>query len=178
MSFGQDGGERDEDQPRETMWQGKYVRAIKQGRWEYVSRTNDVRAVVVLAEDGGKLILVEQFRFPIGKLCLELPAGLIGDEEQGATVESTALKELEEETGYTAERIERLGDFYASPGMLAESYTLVRAHGVRKVGEGGGTGGEDISLQLVSRDELPALIERKRAENVGIDSKLLMFLNF
>src|SRR5690349_14532988 len=103
------------------MWQGKYVRAIKRGRWEYVSRTNEVRAVVILAEDQGKLILVEQFRFPIGARCLELPAGLIGDEEQGATIDSTALKELREETGYSAERIERLGDFYSSPGMLTES---------------------------------------------------------
>ena len=167
----------DGDLPAETMWQGKFVRAIKRGRWEYVSRTNEVRAVVILAEDDGKLILVEQFRFPIGARCLELPAGLIGDEEQGATVESTALKELREEAGYGAERIERLGDFYSSPGMLTESFTLVRAHGVTKVGEGGGVGGEDITVHLVSRADLPALIGERRREGVGIDSKLLMFFD-
>jgi ADP-ribose pyrophosphatase len=170
-------GPHDEDQPRETMWQGKYVRAIKQGRWEYVSRTNDVRAVVIVAEDEGKLILVEQFRFPIGRKCLELPAGLIGDEEKGATVESTALKELEEEAGYTAERIELLGDFYSSPGMLAESFSLVRAHGVRKVGDGGGVGGEDILVHLVTRADLPAFIAQKREAGLGIDAKLLMFFD-
>jgi ADP-ribose pyrophosphatase len=176
MTFDQGGG-RDEDKPRETMWQGKYVRAIKQGRWEYVSRTNDVRAVVIIAEDDGKLILVEQHRFPIGRKCLELPAGLIGDEEEGATVESTALKELEEETGYTAERVERLGDFYSSPGMLAESFTLVRAHGVRKVGQGGGVGGEEIVVHLVGREDLPAFIARQRDVGLGIDAKLLMFFD-
>ena len=176
MTFDTDGG-RDEDKPRETMWQGKYVRAIKQGRWEYVSRTNDVRAVVIVAEDDGRLILVEQHRFPIGRKCLELPAGLIGDEERGATVESTALKELEEETGYRAERIERLGDFYSSPGMLAESFSLVRAHGARKVGDGGGVGGEEIVVHLVTRNELPAFIAEKRAAGVGIDAKLLMFFD-
>src|SRR5690349_219078 len=176
MTFDQGGG-RDEDKPRETMWQGKYVRAIKQGRWEYVSRTNDVRAVVIIAEDDGKLILVEQHRFPIGRKCLELPAGLIGDEEEGATVESTALKELEEETGYTAERVERLGDFYSSPGMLAESFTLVRAHGVRKVGQGGGVGGEEIVVHLVRREELPAFIAERRSAGLGIDAKLLMFFD-
>jgi len=127
----------DADAPRETMWQGKYVRAIKQGRWEYVSRTNEVRAVVILAEHEDRLILVEQFRFPIGARCLELPAGLVGDEGHIADVEETALRELEEETGFTAERIERLGDYYSSPGMLAEGFSLVRAHGLRKVGEGG-----------------------------------------
>lgn len=167
----------DSDAPKETMWQGKYVRAIKQGRWEYVSRTNDVRAVVVIAEDAGRLILVEQFRFPIGHRCLELPAGLVGDEDHHAGIEETALRELEEEAGYTAERVERLGDYYSSPGMLAESFALVRAHGVRKVGPGGGTGGEDISVHLVRREDLARFIESKRAEGVGVDSKLLMFLN-
>jgi ADP-ribose pyrophosphatase len=160
------------------MWRGKYVRAIKQGRWEYVSRTNDVRAVVILAEDGDRLILVEQYRFPIKARCLELPAGLIGDEDHHADIDDTALRELEEETGYTATRIERLGDFYSSPGMLAESFTLVRAHGVRKVGAGGGTGGEDIAVHLVRRADLPALIEARRQEGVGIDAKLLMLFNF
>ena len=169
---------RDEDAPIEIMWRGKYVRAIKQGRWEYVSRTNDVRAVVIIAEDNDRLILVEQYRFPIKSRCLELPAGLIGDEDHHADVDDTALRELEEETGYTAARIERLGDFYSSPGMLAESFTLVRAHGVRKVGAGGGTGGEDIAVHLVSRSDLSAFIDAKRREGVGIDAKLLMLFNF
>ncbi len=62
--------------------------------------------------------------------------------------------------------------------MLAESFALVRAHGVRKVGPGGGTGGEDISVHLVRREDLARFIESKRGEGVGVDSKLLMFLNF
>ena len=172
------GGDREEDEPRETMWQGKYVRAIKQGRWEYVSRTNEIKAVVILAEHEGKLILVEQFRFPIGKACLELPAGLVGDEDHVADVDETALRELEEETGFTADRVEHLGEYFSSPGLLAEGFTLVRAHGVRKVGEGGGTGGEDITVHLVAREDLPELIAQKRREGVGIDVKLLMLMDF
>ena len=167
----------DSDLPRETMWQGKYVRAIKQGRWEYVSRTRDIRAVVILAEHDGAILLVEQYRMPTGQTCLELPAGLVGDELGHCDVEETALMELEEETGYTAERIERLGDYFSSPGLLAEGFTLVRAHGLKKVGNGGGVGGENIVAHLVPRAELPAFIERKRAEGVGIDAKLMMFLD-
>lgn len=163
--------------PRETMWQGKYVRAIKQGRWEYVSRTQDIRAVVILAEHDGCLLLVEQFRMPTGRVCLELPAGLVGDEDGHHDVEETALKELEEETGYSADRIERLGDYYSSPGMLAEGFTLVRAHGLRRVGNGGGVGGENIIPHLVPRNELSDFIERKRGDGVGIDAKLMMFLS-
>ena len=164
---------------REVEWQGKYIRVVRDGSWEYVERCGGVHAVVILAEHDGKVVLVEQPRTPLGERnCLELPAGLVGDEDPEATVEGTAVKELEEETGFTAERIERIGEFYSSPGMLAESFTLVRAHGLRKVGEGGGTGGEDITVHLVGRDDLPKLIEQKRGEGVGIDAKLLMLMHF
>lgn len=168
----------DGDAPLQTMWEGKYIRAMKRGRWEYVSRTNSVGAAVILAEHDGKVILVEQYRVPVGARCLELPAGLVGDEEAHATVESTAIKELEEETGFTAERIEILGDFYSSPGMVAESFTLVRAHGVRKVGEGGGTEHEDIEVHLMARSEIPDFVASRRREGVAVDVKLLLFMNF
>ncbi|HET8534166.1 MAG TPA: NUDIX hydrolase, partial [Sphingomicrobium sp.] len=125
----------DKDAPVRTMWAGKYISVLQQGRWEYVSRTGSVNAVVILAEYEGKAILVEQYRVPVGARCLELPAGLVGDEDPNATVDETAVKELEEETGFTADRVEHLGQFHSSPGMVAESFTLVRAHGVRKVGE-------------------------------------------
>jgi ADP-ribose pyrophosphatase len=164
--------------PAEVMWAGKFVRAIRRGKWEYVSRTNNISAVVVLAEFEGKVILVEQPRVPLGERCLELPAGLVGDTDPDATVEDTAIKELEEETGFTAERVERLGDFYSSPGILAEGFTLVRAHGVRKIGEGGGDENEDIVVHLVPRSDIPNFIEQKRAEGYGIDVKLLIFANF
>ena len=168
----------DRDAPLETVWQGKYISALKRGRWEYVSRTGSTHAVVIVAEHEGKIILIEQFRVPVGGRCLELPAGLVGDEDEHATIEETAVKELEEETGFTCERVERLGDFHSSPGMVAESFTLVRAHGVRKVGEGGGTEHEDINVHLVSREDIPAFVEARRAEGMAIDVKLLVFMKF
>ncbi len=162
----------------EVMWAGKYVRALKRGNWEYASRANDITAVVILAEYEGKVILIDQPRVAPDCRCLELPAGLIGDDDPNATAETTAIKELEEETGFTAERVERLGDFYASPGMLSESFTLIRAHGVRKIGQGGGDEHEDINVHFVSRADIPNFIEQKRAEGFGIDVKLLIFMNF
>ena len=164
--------------PPQLMWEGKFVRAFKRGKWEYASRARDIRAVVILAEHDGKVILVEQPRVPTGCRCIELPAGLVGDHDPNATVESTAIKELEEETGFTASHFERLGDFYASPGMLAESFMLVRAHGVRKIGEGGGDDSEDIDVHLVARADIPNFIEQKRAEGIGVDAKLLLLLNY
>ena len=164
--------------PPEVMCEGRFVRLIKRGKWEYASRANDIRAVVILAETDGKMILVDQPRVPLGVRCIELPAGLVGDEDPDATVEDTAVKELEEEAGYTAESIERLGDFHASPGMLSESFTLVRAHGVRRIGEGGGDDNEDIVVHLVARPDIPNFLEQKRAEGFAVDVKLLIFLNY
>jgi len=164
--------------PAEVMWAGKYVRVLKRERWEFASRTNNINAVVILAEHDGKVILVDQPRVPPDCRCIELPAGLVGDEDPDATIESTGIKELEEETGFTAERVERLGEFYASPGMLSESFTLVRAHGVRNIGEGGGDENEDIKVHLVDRADIPNFIEQKRAEGFGVDVKLLLFLDF
>ena len=164
--------------PAELMWEGKFVRAFKRGNWEYASRARDIRAVVILAEHEGKIILVSQPRAAPDCHCVELPAGLVGDQDPSATIEATAVKELEEETGFTAERVERLGDFYSSPGMLAEAFTLVRAHGVRRIGPGGGDENEDIEVHLVGRTDVANFLEQKRAEGFGIDAKLLLLLNY
>ena len=164
--------------PAETMCEGRFVRLRKRGKWEYASRTRGIGAVVILSEYDGKVLLIDQPRVALGARCVELPAGLVGDEDPNATVEETAIKELEEETGFTAERVERLGEFYASPGMLSESFTLVRVHGIRRIGEGGGDENEEINVHLVPRAEIPNFIEQKRAEGFGIDVKLLIFMNF
>lgn len=168
----------DKDAPVLTMWAGKYISTLKQGRWEYVSRTGSTNAVVILAEHDGKVVLIEQYRVPVGGRCLELPAGLVGDEDPNATVDGTAVKELEEETGFTAQRIEQLGQFHSSPGMVAESFTLVRAHGLRKVGEGGGNEHEDITVHLVAREDIPAFIQQRREHGTAVDVKLLLFLDY
>lgn len=163
------------DGEAEVRWAGKYLRVLQQGRWEYADRCNAVHAVVILAEHEGQVVLVEQERVPLGRRCLELPAGLVGDEDDKG-IEETALKELQEEAGFIAERIERLGTFYPSPGMVTESFTLVRAHGLTRHGEGGGTSDESIEVRLCPREQVPALIEERRAAGVGIDVKLLLFL--
>jgi ADP-ribose pyrophosphatase len=168
----------DRDAPVETMWAGKYISVCKRGRWEYVSRTGSTNAVVILAEHDGKIILIEQYRVPVGGRCLELPAGLVGDEDPNATIDDTAVKELEEETGFTADRIEHLGRYHSSPGMVAESFTLVRAHGVRKVGDGGGNEHEDITVHLVPRADIPAYIQQRRDAGTAVDVKLLLFLDY
>jgi ADP-ribose pyrophosphatase len=163
-------------EPEEIVWQGRYITAKRQGKWEYVSRARGIKAAVILAVHDGHVILVEQYRVPLGRACIELPAGLIGDDDAGEGVETAAARELEEETGYRAQHIEVIGEFYSSPGMVSESFTLVRAHGLERVGEGGGVDGENITVHSVHLDELSEFLDAKRREGCGVDVKLLTLL--
>lgn len=160
----------------EIIWQGKFVTAKRKGKWEFVSRSRGIKAAVILAVEDGHVLLVEQYRVPLGRNCIELPAGLIGDETEGEDPLEAAGRELEEETGYRAAKLESLGEYYSSPGMVSESFTLVRASGLTRVGDGGGTDGEDITVHRVAISELQEFLESKRAENVGVDVRLLLLL--
>ena len=160
----------------EQAWEGKYIKVLKHGTWEYVSRTRGVGAAVMLAADPGHVILVEQYRVPVGARCVELPAGLVGDEEAGEEIRAAAIRELEEETGYRAERMVDLGRFHASPGMSSEAFTLLRAEGLTKVGEGGGVEHEEIAVHRVPVAEVPAFVAAKRREGAAVDVKLLLLL--
>jgi ADP-ribose pyrophosphatase len=162
--------------PEETVWEGRFIAAKRRGKWEYVSRTRGVSAAVILAVDDGRAILVEQHRAPLQQMCIELPAGLIGDETEGEQTETAAIRELEEETGYRAERMVELGRFYASPGMSSEGFVLLRAEGLTRTGEGGGVAGEDIVVHRVPLDEVGAFVAAKRAEGAAIDAKMLLLL--
>ena len=160
----------------EVVWSGRFIEAKRLGRWEFVSRTRGIGAAVILALDDGHVLLVEQYRVPLGKRCLELPAGLVGDEEQGEEAAVAAIRELEEETGYRAERAVDLGRYYASPGMSSEGFTLLRAEGLSRVGEGGGVEGEDIIVHHVPVAQIADFAAAKRAEGCAMDAKLLLLL--
>lgn len=164
------------EEPEETVWEGRYIAAKRRGKWEYVSRTRGVSAAVILAIDDGHVILVEQQRVPLGTACLELPAGLIGDEEDGEEVEAAAIRELEEETGYRAVRMVELGRFHASPGMSSESFVLLRAEELERTGKGGGVGSEKIIVHRVPLDAVETFVEARRRDRVALDVKLLLLL--
>lgn len=162
---------------RQIAWEGRFLTAVSDGQWEYAERKGATTAVVIIALDGDHVVLVEQYRVPAGGRVLELPAGLVGDKGEESPV-AAAARELAEETGYRAARIENLGEYLSSPGMTSERFTLVRATGLERIGAGGGVMGEDITVHRVPLVDLPGFVAEKRAEGVAIDAKLLVLLKF
>jgi ADP-ribose pyrophosphatase len=168
-----------DNEEEQIRWAGRFITAKTRGKWEYVARSRGIRAAVILAiDDDDHVLLVEQYRVPLGKPCLELPAGLIGDDDgaAGEDAAAAAARELEEETGYLAARMEVLGEFYSSPGMVSESFTLLRAHGLTRTGPGGGTEGEDITVHRVPLSGFAEFVDEARQRGLGIDVRLLMLL--
>ena len=168
---------KDADAPEHVMWQGRFVEVRQRGKWEYASRPGGVRAAVILAIDADHVILCEQYRVPLGRRCIELPAGLIGDgDDPHEPPEQAAARELAEETGYRAAKLESLGEFWSSPGMLTESFSLVRASGLTRVSDGGGTESEDITVHRVPLDALEDFLAERRAAGDAIDVRILLLL--
>jgi ADP-ribose pyrophosphatase len=168
-----------EEEQEEIVWQGRYVTAKRRGRWEYVGRARNIHAVVILAiDETGHVLLVEQYRTPLSRACIELPAGLIGDDDDSPGEDALVAggRELEEETGYRAGRLELLGEFCSSPGMVSESFTLLRAHDLEQIGPGGGTDHENITVHRVALAGIEDFLAERRALGDAIDVRLLLLL--
>jgi ADP-ribose pyrophosphatase len=117
-----------------------------------------------------RIVLVRQYRYAAGEVLLEAPAGTIGE---GESPETTAHRELAEETGYRARRLEKLAEFYPSPGILSELMHLYLATDLEK---GEAAPEDDESLELV---ELP--FERALGLEPGKDlrdAKTIIALSF
>ena len=160
-----------------TIFEGKHLLVRERDDWQFVERKKAKEAVAVLAEtDDGEIILTEQQRKPLDARVIDFPAGLVGDEEGSSDPEVTARKELEEEAGYTCDSVELLARGPSSPGITSEVVSLYRARGVRKRGEGGGVGGENITVHVVPRGSVREFLREKERQGVLTDLKLAIYL--
>jgi ADP-ribose pyrophosphatase len=153
-----------EPNERRIVWTGRHLSMADRGGWEYATRNTNKPAVGIVAiTDDCRVVLVEQFRPPVGRMVIELPAGLAGD-VTGAEQESlidAAQRELIEETGYRAARWTELTHGYSSPGLTDESIVLFLAEGLTKVGAGGGDDSEDIALHEVPLEQVFQWLDQK-----------------
>jgi ADP-ribose pyrophosphatase len=155
----------------ETRWLGLY----RIGTWDFAKRPNSEACVGILPlTDEDEVILIEQFRIPVQKKVIEIPAGLVGDEEahRHEPIIDHAARELLEETGYRAGKIEPLLVSPTSAGMTCEFSHLFLATQLVKETEGGGVGGENIITYKVPRRELREWLKQKEAEGYAIDFKI------
>jgi ADP-ribose pyrophosphatase len=132
---------------------------------------SDCIAVVALDEQGG-ILLVRQFRYPIDKFLLEIPAGGIDPGEEPV---DAVRRELQEEIGYLPRKIDKLGGFYATPGYGTEYLHCFLATDLvpaRLVAEDT----DDIELVRVSPQEIPQLIASGEICDAKSIAALLMFL--
>lgn len=175
--------DRDADLPEQVMWEGRFITAKTRGRWEYVGRARGIKAAAIIAidddPDGTRhVILVSQYRVPLSRFSLEIPAGLVGDDAgaEGEEATAAAARELEEETGFRAGRLEVLGEFFSSPGMVSESFTLLKATGLERVSEGGGTEGENITVHRIALRDLARFVAEWRRAGHAVDVRIAMLL--
>jgi ADP-ribose pyrophosphatase len=163
------------------LYDGKHIQLVKQANWEFAKRKNLTGIVgIVAVTDDGKLVLVEQFRPPVGKSVVELPAGLAGDVagSEKEDLADAARRELLEETGYEAKEMTYLAAGTASAGMVDEIISLYRATGLRKTGMGEGDGHEQIVTHEVPLAEVERWLEQQVAGGKLVDLKVYAGLHF
>jgi ADP-ribose pyrophosphatase len=169
------------DEPIHVMAEGRFLRLVRRGRWEWAERVNTTGAAVIVAVTSGwELVLVEQYRNPLGRRVIELPAGLVGDVAafREEDMVDAARRELFEETGCEADDIRVLFEGPSSAGLTSETYTLVLARHVRRVAAGGGDESEEIHVHVVPLAEIDAWLEARRGEGLLIDPKIYAGLYF
>ncbi len=127
-------------------------------------------AVVILPMlDNDRCLILRQVRPAVDRVLWELPAGTL--DIPGESLESAAARELEEETGYRASRLERLCAFYPSPGILSERITAFVASGLEASRQNLGPT-EQIEVETRSLEELSVMIRDGRI----VDGKTIITL--
>jgi nicotinamidase-related amidase/8-oxo-dGTP pyrophosphatase MutT (NUDIX family) len=150
---------------------GTHVRLIESRGWEFATRRNVAGVVLIVpVMQNGDVVLVEQYREPLGRRSIEWPAGLVGDQvglEQEPAIDAVR-RELREETGLEAAKIIPLGEGAPSAGVTSEEIAMFLATGLQQVAEGGGDDRERIVIHRVPSAELEQWLARKSADGYSV----------
>jgi ADP-ribose pyrophosphatase len=130
--------------------------------------------VIIAVDEKGDILLVEQFRKPVEKELLEIPAGGI---DPGETPEDSVRREMREETGFLPRKVEKLGGFYSSPGFCTEYLYLYLATDLVS-SPLQAEDSEGIKLVRVPPAQIPALITSGAICDAKSIAGLLTFLEY
>jgi ADP-ribose pyrophosphatase len=161
--------------------EGKFMRLIRQGGWEYVQRTNCTGIVVVAAmTDDRKVILLKQYRPPVKRYCIELVAGLVNDRghKTKESMAAAAKRELLEESGYKAKTMTKILVGPVSPGSSADCMTLFKAGGLVRIHDGGGDHNEDIEVFEIPLRRVEEWLRDMEQDGCLVDPKVYTGLHF
>ena len=136
--------------------------------------------VIVAVTVARNLLLVEQFRRPLERRVIELPAGLAGDIAGSETelLAVAAQRELLEETGYEAAEMQYLTAGPTSAGLTDEVVTFFLATGLNKTGRGGGDDSEAIDVHEIPLASIRTWLDDRANEGLSIDPKVYAGLFF
>lgn len=157
----------------EILFAGKHLELVTEGRWEFVRRRTASAVVVIIAvTPADELLLVEQHRIPVGAPVIELPAGLVGDDNAGEDILVAANRELDEETGWTAKDLRVLNRGPSSAGLSNEVVSMIHATNLTRTSAGGGVPGEGITVHAVPRREVTNWLNDRAKRGWLIDHKV------
>lgn len=161
--------------------EGEFLLLLRRAHWEYVVRPRSSGACFVIAVTPEReLVLVEQYRWPLRCHTVELPAGIIGDSESFADEGpvASALRELEEETGFRGARAELIAEAPTAAGLTSEQSYFVRVHELTQVHAGGGVDDEAITVRRVPLAEVDTWLGERRAAGLQVDARIYAALHF
>ena len=161
--------------------EGKFLRFVRKGEWEYVQRNNCSAVVIIVAmTEDEHVLFVEQYRPPVGKVVIEFPAGLVNDlkHKKGESILSAAKRELLEETGYKAKKLVKILEGPTSSGSSADIITMFQANDVKKIAEGGGDDFESITVHAIPVANVDQWLAKMKRKGCLIEPKIYTGLYF
>jgi ADP-ribose pyrophosphatase len=174
------------------MYKGKHLHFFRStDGWEYVSRPSAAKGVTIVAVTANsEILLVEQYRTPLRKRVIELPAGLVGDrpDRKNETIEEAVRRELLEETGCECKAVEVLADGPLLPGITDETNALCLAGvgspqhaiegGEQQAELGDRAEGEKIAVHSVPLESVVAWLDGQIKVGKAVDLRIYAGLFF
>jgi len=164
---------------KKVVWQGKFMSAVEityrdaKGvvrTWEALERLGIGGIVVMVAvTPSGNVVLEKQFRPPVGRDVIELPAGLV---EPGESMEIAAKRELIEETGWSAGKLAFLAEGPISTGASTEALRAYLCTELEHVGKNGGDDNEIIEVIEIPLHDVQEFLRTEQAKGAMVDLKV------